>query len=202
MSLVMKSVIILLKDALFYLPVGCIWAAGTVFIVLTAGMLYKFCLHRNITLLFLWRLTLLFLFTVYTYCILQLTILSREAADYGGIDWRFLARWNENTAQKAFLIANIIMFVPLGILLPMMGRWTRHILIALPTAIACSIAIEAVQLKYRLGYCQLDDVAANSVGFLIGFLIYLAIADVYCFLRSILKYLLHMIQDHMKSTDS
>lgn len=189
MNPVIKSVIILLKDALLYLPAGCMWAAGIVLIVLTAGIIYKFCFHKNVKLLFLWRLFLLFLFIVYTYCILQLTLLSRPTANYGGIDWRFLARWNENTAQKAFLIANIIMFVPLGILLPMMSRWARHILLSLPSAIICSVAIEAVQLKYQLGYCQLDDVIANSAGFLIGFLIYLAIADVYYFAYSLFKYI-------------
>lgn len=189
MNSVIKSVIILLKDALLYLPAGCIWAAGIVLIALTAGIVYKFCFHRTVKLLFLWKLILLFLFIVYAYCILHLTLIGRPTANYGGIDWRFLARWNENTAQKAFLIANIIMFIPLGILLPMMCRWARHILLSLPTAIICSVTIEAVQLKYQLGYCQLDDVIANSVGFLIGFLIYLAIADVYCFIYSLFKYL-------------
>lgn len=193
MNSVITSVIILLKDALLYVPAGCKWAAGIVLIILAAGMVYKFCFHRNIQLLLLWKLILLFFFVVYTYCILQLTILSRPVANYGGIDWRFLVRWNENTAQKAFLIANIIMFVPLGILLPMMCRWARHILLSLPTAIICSVAIEAAQLKYQLGFCQLDDVFANSVGFLIGFLIYLAIADIYCFVYSLFKYLSHIV---------
>lgn len=191
MNSVIKSVIILLKDALLYIPAGCIWAAGIVLIILAAGMVYKFCFHRNVKLLFLWQLILLFFFIVYTYCILHLTLLDRPAANYGGIDWRFLARWNENTAQKAFLIANIIMFVPFGLLLPMMCKWARHILLSLPTAIICSIAIESAQLKYQLGYCQLDDVVANSVGFLIGFLIYLVIADVCCFAYSLYKYLSH-----------
>lgn len=187
MNSVIQSVMLLLKDALLYIPAGCMWAAGIVSIVLTAGMVYKFCFHRELRLLFLWRSILLFLFIVYTYCMLQLTILSRPTGNYGGIDWRFLVRWNENTAQKAFLIANIIMFVPLGILMPMMCRWARHILLSLPAAFLCSVAIEAVQLKYQLGYCQLDDVAANSTGFLIGFLIYLAIADAYYLIYGLLK---------------
>ncbi|MBD5449357.1 MAG: VanZ family protein [Lachnospiraceae bacterium] len=198
MNSIVESVIILLKDALTYLPAGCTWAAGIILIVLTINIIYKFCTHRNVTFLFLWRLFLLFLFIAYTYCILRLTLLSRPTANYGGIDWRFLAKWNENTAQKAFLIANIIMFIPFGVLLPMMSKWTKHILIALPTAIVCSIAIEAMQLKYQLGYCQLDDVIANSVGFLVGFLIYLVIADIYYFLNFITKRLLCYVKKHFK----
>ncbi len=192
MNSVIKSVITLLKDALLYVPAGCVWAAGIVLIIFIACMIYKFCFHREIRLIFLWKLFLLFLFIVYTYCILQLTILSRPIANYGEIDWRILARWNENTAQKAFLIANIIMFVPLGILLPMLCRWARHILLSMPAALLCSITIEAVQLKYQLGFCQLDDVIANSTGFLAGFLIYLATADIYCLIYGLFKLISRM----------
>ena len=77
------------------------------------------------------------------------------------------------------MISNIIMFLPLGILLPMMAKWTKHIIVSLPVAVLCSVGIEAVQLKYQLGFCQLDDVVANSVGFLIGFLVFLILNDVY-----------------------
>lgn len=192
MNSVIESVITLLKDALHYIPAGCVWAAGIVLIVFAACMIYKFCFHREVRLIFLWKLLLLFLFIVYTYCILQLTILSRPIANYGGIDWRILARWHENTAQKAFLISNIIMFVPFGILLPMLCRWARHILLSLPAAVICSASIEAIQLKYQLGYCQLDDVIANSTGFLIGFLVYLAIADVYCLIYGLFKLISRM----------
>lgn len=73
------------------------------------------------------------------------------------------------------------MFIPFGVLLPMFGKTMSHVLIALPIALACSVSIEALQLKYQLGFCQLDDVGANSVGFLIGFLIFLVIRDVYLF---------------------
>lgn len=64
------------------------------------------------------------------------------------------------------------MFIPFGTLFPMFGKFFSHILVALPVAAACSICIEALQLKYQLGFCQIDDVAANPVGFLIGYLIF------------------------------
>lgn len=64
----------------------------------------------------------------------------------------------------------------------------QHIIIAAPVATICSIGIEAVQLKYHLGACQLDDVLLNSFGFLIGFLVYLALADIYELLSAIAKF--------------
>lgn len=181
MSQVKTLVIMQLKSALSYLPNGCAYAAGIICFVLFLCGIWKFCLHRKVGRYFWRHLLVGFFFLVYIYCVLQLTILSRNPGNYGGIDWRFLVRWNENDAQKAFLIANIIMFIPFGVLFPMFGKVFAHILISLPTAVACSICIEAVQLKYQLGFCQLDDVVANTVGFLIGFLIFLMLQDVYLF---------------------
>lgn len=170
-----------LKSAFAYLPTGCTYAAGITGFLLVLCAVWKFYLNKRIPQLFWWRLLVGFLFIAYIYCVLQLTIFSRESGNYGAVDWRFLVRWNENDAQKAFLLANIIMFIPFGVLLPMFGKTMSHILIALPLALACSVSIEALQLKYQLGFCQLDDVVANSVGFLIGFLIFLVIRDVYLF---------------------
>lgn len=189
MNPVAELIVRRIKDAFLYLPAGCVWAAGIGLVIVALGMVRKFYLHKNITKRFWWRLLSFLIFVVYFYCILQLTIISRKVGHFGGIDWRFLARWSESDDQKAFLIANIIMFVPFGILLPMMGKWTKHILVSLPIAITCSVGIETIQLKYQLGYCQLDDVAANSLGFLVGFLIYLILADIYYFLHNVVAYI-------------
>lgn len=181
MSHVKSLVIMQLKSAFAYLPTGCIYAAGIICSLLVLCAVWTFYLHKKVSWLFWWRFLVGFLFITYMYCVLQLTILSREPGNYGEVDWRFLVRWNENDAQKAFLLANIIMFIPFGVLLPMFGKTMSHILIALPIALACSVSIETLQLKYQLGFCQLDDVVANSAGFLIGFLIFLVIRDVYLF---------------------
>ena len=198
MNTVIELIIDKLDDAFLYIPDGCRWACGIVILILISGMVYKFCLHKNIALIFWAKLILSFFLTVYIYCVLQITIFSRQAGNFGGIDWRFMTIWSENDAQKAFLIANIIMFIPLGILMPMICKWTKHIMISLPIAILSSICIEAVQLKYQLGYCQLDDVVANSSGFLIGFLIYLMIADIYFFICGICNALVRMFVSKLK----
>lgn len=187
MSQVKELVIIQLKSALIYVPMGCVCAAGIVCLILAFCAVWKFCLHRKVVGFFWWRLLIGFLFTAYIYCVLQLTILSREPGNYGGVDWRFLARWGESDDQKAFLLANIIMFIPFGVLAPMLGKAMGHILVLLPAALACSIGVEAMQLKYQLGFCQLDDVAANSAGCLIGFLIFLMLRDIYLLAVMVLR---------------
>lgn len=100
---------------------------------------------------------------------------------------RFLVRWNEDDEQKAFLLANIVMYIPMGILLPLLCRYLKHILVSLPIAVGSSIFIEAIQLKYQLGFCQLDDVAANSTEFLVGYLVFLIFYDVYLGVSGLVK---------------
>lgn len=177
-----------------YLPTAFRLATAVCFATALARLSVCLAFHQKLTVTFVFRFLVcviwLFTFVTYSYCVLQLTILSRTPVPwYDHIDWVFLSRWFDNNEQKAFYIANIVMFIPFGVLLPMSGKPMRHILIAAPIATACSIGIEAVQLKYRLGACQLDDVLLNSLGFLTGFLIHLALADVYGLLSATAKFL-------------
>lgn len=181
-------------ESLGYLPNAFRWSMRVCLIVVLAYATFFLVRHKKPSVIstfqFALRLIWLFAFVTYSYCVLQLTILSRTPVPwYDHVDWVFLSRWFDNNEQKAFYIANVVMFIPLGILLPMMGKPMRHILIAAPAAAACSIGIEAVQLKYHLGACQLDDVLLNTFGFLMGFLVYLALADIYGFLSTIAKFL-------------
>lgn len=194
MNTILELVIFQIKEACMYLPTAFRLATAVCFAAALARLSVCLSFHQKLTVTFVFRFLVcviwLFTFVTYSYCVLQLTIFSRTPAPrYGRIDWVFLSRWFDNNEQKAFYIANIVMFIPFGVLLPMSGKPMRHILIAAPIATACSIGIEAMQLKYRLGACQLDDVLLNSLGFLTGFLIYLALADVYGLLSAIAKFL-------------
>lgn len=180
-------------ESLGYLPNAFRWSMRACLIIVLAYTAFFLVCHKKPSVIsvfqFALRLIWLFTFVTYSYCVLQLTILSRTPIPrYDHIDWIFLSRWFDSDEQKAFYIANIVMFIPLGILLPMAGRPMQHIIIAAPVATICSIGIEAVQLKYHLGACQLDDVLLNSFGFLIGFLVYLTLADIYGLLSAIVKF--------------
>ncbi|MCX4321459.1 MAG: VanZ family protein [Lachnospiraceae bacterium] len=194
-------------DSLGYLPNAFRWSMRACLIVVLAYAAFFLVSHKKPSVIstfqFALRLIWLFTFVTYSYCVLQLTILSRTPVPhYDHIDWVFLSRWFDSNEQKAFYIANIVMFFPLGILLPMAGKPMRHILIAAPVATACSIGIEAVQLKYHLGACQLDDVLLNSFGFLMGFLVYLALADVYELLSAIVKFLYRHSKELLRNESS
>ncbi len=72
----------------------------------------------------------------------------------------------------AFFIENIILFVPFGILFPIVfKKWLRWVTI--PAGALISAGIEYTQLVTGRGYCQLDDLVTNTAGAVIGFVIFL-----------------------------
>lgn len=187
-----ELVVAQMVDSLGYLADAFKWSGGACLIIASASVLFSLFSHKKLSITLVFRSVLrniwLFAFITYIYCVLQITLLSRTPVpQHDHIDWVFLSRWFDSNEQKSFYIANILMFIPFGILLPMAGTVTRHILVSFSIAVACSIGIEAVQLKYHLGACQLDDVLLNSFGFLMGFWVYLSVVDVGCFLYSVVK---------------
>ena len=80
------------------------------------------------------------------------------------------------------IIANILLFVPLGLSLPFVlrhplirpNRKSRHpIRTTLLTAAAFSAVIEISQYVFSLGFCETDDVIFNTSGAALGALSYL-----------------------------
>lgn len=70
------------------------------------------------------------------------------------------------------ILGNIEVFIPFGMALVSisrgrMGFWTVTVYSA-----ALSIAIELLQLVMRVGSCDVDDIMLNTLGGIIGYLIY------------------------------
>ena len=75
------------------------------------------------------------------------------------------------------LIGNVGVFIPLGILLPILLRykWFTSYIVFL-----CIIAVlELAQLLTRRGSLDIDDFILNSVGFFIGYLLYKLVRSYY-----------------------
>ncbi|SFJ79037.1 VanZ like family protein [Paenibacillus sp. UNC496MF] len=67
------------------------------------------------------------------------------------------------------LFGNVLLFVPLGFLLPILFRRVRRLSAMLTLSLICSLAIELAQLATRLGQFDVDDLLLNALGGLIGF---------------------------------
>ena len=75
-------------------------------------------------------------------------------------------------------VENIIMFIPFGLLAPMVFKRMRKVRFCVFIGFLCSCGIELSQLITQRGYCQLDDVVTNTVGMLVGWGIWKMLSSV------------------------
>lgn len=79
----------------------------------------------------------------------------------------FAAMFLKGTTPLDGIILNILLYVPLGYLLPRLfpklKAW-QVILIGL----LCSAATEATQYLFKMGWCEMDDAIHNTLGAVIG----------------------------------
>jgi len=92
----------------------------------------------------------------------------------------FALRQGPGSYWYGVLILNVLVFVPVGMLVPVIAR-SKSVLLAVGAGLLLSLAIEITQYAISLyvGYtwrnADVDDVIANTVGALLGFTIFLVI---------------------------
>ncbi len=106
------------------------------------------------------------LYAAYLFLVFAVTLLSRNVTP--GMHYELRPFWSyaewERLGEQ--VIANVIMFIPIGFLLGREIGWK-----AVPAAALHSAAIELLQLVTRRGLCELDDVIHNTLGAVIGVLL-------------------------------
>lgn len=76
------------------------------------------------------------------------------------------------------ILGNVVAFIPYGMYLQVIRKrktFAKGLLIVVLT----SIAIEMIQLAFGLGACDIDDVLLNSIGGVIGLLVYALIRKLF-----------------------
>lgn len=92
--------------------------------------------------------------------------------------WR--EAWNNFSAKNwANVLLNVAMFVPLGFLLPLLGKAFRRWYVTIPVGFGASLAIELLQLAMGRGICDVDDLFCNTLGAVIGFLIVMTVLSAF-----------------------
>jgi glycopeptide antibiotics resistance protein len=69
------------------------------------------------------------------------------------------------------LVGNIALFVPIGFLVPVIYRkmtWQK----SLALAVAAGLAIEGMEVVFRVGVFDIDDVILNAFGVMIGYWVF------------------------------
>ncbi|MFI3208892.1 MAG: VanZ family protein [Eubacteriales bacterium] len=78
--------------------------------------------------------------------------------------------WNSGSyTEWRNLILNILMFVPLGIYLPMIFAKFRKFYIVYGVGFLCSLGIELTQVLLMIGVGEIDDLFNNTLGTMIGY---------------------------------
>ncbi len=86
-----------------------------------------------------------------------------EALDTIGVT--SVARLEEN-------LLNILLFVPMGFLLPTMAKKLRKLFLIVFLGLMSSLAIETVQFFTGLGIFDIDDLLNNTIGAFIGYILF------------------------------
>jgi glycopeptide antibiotics resistance protein len=68
---------------------------------------------------------------------------------------------------------NILIFLPFGVLLPVLFSKARSALRILGYSLAFSLAIEIIQVTTKLGYFDVDDLILNTFGGYVGFILWM-----------------------------
>ena len=112
------------------------------------------------------------LLIIYIEILMQTAFFSREPGSRKQRDLNLFGTWGKTAIAHAYFVENIIMFIPFGILAPMVFKRMRKMSFCVFIGFLCSCGIEISQLITQRGYCQLDDVVTNTVGMLIGWIIW------------------------------
>lgn len=118
------------------------------------------------------RVMLLYLCVVYGTVLLETAFFSREPGSRIGVNMELFGTWGETAASKGYVIENILMFIPFGILFPACFRFLKNGFVCVAAACLTSVAIETAQYLTGRGFCQLDDVVMNVLGTTLGWLLY------------------------------
>ncbi|MCM1120435.1 MAG: VanZ family protein [bacterium] len=109
---------------------------------------------------------------MYVAVMLAITYFSRESGSRIGIDLELFSTWGINKRNNAYVVENVLLFIPYGFLLPWARVRQRRFLWNLLTGALTSTGIECMQLITGRGYFQIDDILTNILGTILGYLFY------------------------------
>ncbi|MFH0068900.1 VanZ family protein [Peribacillus sp. NPDC056705] len=114
------------------------------------------------------------LFTGYVIMVIGVTFLNRGANYQGGMDLSFFSSYREawysfSVRHWQFVYLNIFMFVPFGILFPLLHSRFKKAVWTIGTAAFFTLSIESVQLITGYGIFDVDDLFNNLLGAIIGY---------------------------------
>lgn len=130
------------------------------------------------------KLTLIIaIFMGYILMVLQATWFSRTPSGYYSVNLHlfssYIGAWNSCTLRSwQLLILNIVMFVPFGMLLPIVNNKFKRLIFTTIVGAIFTTLIEIIQFVCNIGVFEVDDLFNNLVGVIIGYGLVMAILAV------------------------
>ena len=126
-----------------------------------------------------WKRVLLLLLLVGYLAVVGFVTILRPGIGFGGFNLHLFRAWKEawnNFSLKnwANVILNILMFVPMGVLVPLVFEKCRGRRILL-VALGSTLLVECLQLATGTGIFDVDDLFANALGCLMGYCLMMAV---------------------------
>ena len=120
------------------------------------------------------QLLLVGLFISYVIMVIGVTFLNRGSNYQGGMELSFLSSYREawysfSVRHWQFVLLNIFMFVPFGILLPLLHSRFQKAIWTIGAALLFTLSIESFQLVTGYGIFEVDDLFNNLLGAIIGY---------------------------------
>ena len=70
------------------------------------------------------------------------------------------------------LLGNVVVFMPFGFLVPILGRKKRKFWFTALLGFELSLSVECIQLVTKTGCFDVDDIFLNTIGGMLGYLVY------------------------------
>lgn len=104
---------------------------------------------------------------IYLFALIHITLLEREPGTRNEISLTLFETIG-GSRGNAYVIENVLLFIPFGFLSAILVRPMRNAFFSLVAGGICSLAIETVQLITQRGHFQVDDIWTNSMGMALG----------------------------------
>lgn len=162
-----------LKEALYYLPYGVI--VGILALIICKMINDRRRKKGESLLAVPGRVS----FWMYASILIIITFLSRETGSRNGIDLELFSTWGINDRNNAYVIENILLFIPYGFVTAWAFVPMRSLLCCTLFGTVTTMGIEYMQLITERGYFQIDDILTNILGTMVGYLIFACLRKLY-----------------------
>jgi glycopeptide antibiotics resistance protein len=176
-----KYILMDLKAAMHFMPYGLL--AG-LFLVLLLTLVNHYRANRGRKRLPVYSYAGVFMYVVIIMCI---TFFSREPGSRKGIDLELLSTWGINARNNAFVVENVLLFIPYGFLCAWAFPAIRELAVGCFLFLCTSTGIEFLQLLTQRGYFQVDDILTNVMGGFAGLFLFSCCITFYRLMHKIMR---------------